>query len=220
MLTNGPSVETGPARASDIAYDEIRARIVDLRLWPGTTVDEKTLAADLGLGRTPVREALLRLGADRLLTVLPRRGLLVPPIGFGEIRELFEARQTVECGIARLAARSADPTDLDVFGQLLKTAEGSRLRADFNSYLEDDQAVHRHLAKMSKNVFLSDAADRILRQNLRFWRYYFSERPFSPDSLISHKPLYDALVRQDPDEAEKAMADHVEQSRLLLHALF
>lgn len=213
-------MDPAPARASDIAYEEIRARIVDLRLWPGTTIDEKTLAADLGLGRTPVREALVRLGADRLLTVLPRRGVLVPPIGFGEIRELFEARQTVECGIARLAARYSDAHDLAVLGQLLEAAEDSRHKADFMRYVDDDQAVHRHLVTMSKNTFLVDAADRILRQHLRIWRYYFLERSFSPETLISHKPVYDAIIRHDPDGAEAAMADHIERSRLLLHELF
>lgn len=210
----------GALRASDIAHEEIRARVLDLRLWPGETVDEKTLAAELVLGRTPVREALLRLGADQLLRVLPRRGFLVPPIGFGEVRELFEARMAVECGIARLAALHADDADLALFDTLVDKAEPPVPHPDFEHYLVEDQAVHSFLGTMARNGLLKDSQAKIMQQNIRCWRYYFAERGFTTTSVVTHRPLAKALAGRDPDKAEHAMAEHVEKSRLLLHSLF
>jgi len=207
-------------RASDVAYEEIRSRVLDLRLWPGETVDERRLAAELGLGRTPVREALLRLGADQLLRVLPHRGFLVPPIGLGEVRDLFEARMAVECGIARLAASHADDGDLARFRELVEEAEPPTPHADFEDYLVKDQAVHSFLGMMARNGLLRDAQAKILQQNIRCWRYYFAERGFTTTSVVTHRPLAKALAGGDPGLAGRAMAEHVEKSRLLLHSLF
>lgn len=162
----------------------------------------------------------MRLGADELLRVLPRRGFLVPPIGFGEVRELFEARLAVECGIARLAALHADEADVAEFHRLVEEAEPPVPHPDFERYLVEDQAVHSFLGTMARNGFLKDAQVRITQQNLRSWRYYFAERAFTPTSVVSHRPLADALSRRDPDLAQRAMAEHVDKSRLLLHSLF
>lgn len=207
-------------RASDVAYGRIQEMIVHLLLWPGSAVDEKSLAADLGLGRTPVREALQRLAAERLVTVLPRRGLLIPPIGLGEIREILEARMALECGTARLAARYAGEDDLQTLRDLVQATEDARIRTDFPLFLEADREVHLFVAHVSRNSFLEDAVRRILKHNERFWRYYERQKPLLPGTLISHRPLLGCLLDRDEDGAEAAMRQHVADARTLLHALF
>jgi DNA-binding GntR family transcriptional regulator len=86
-------------RASEIAYNELLGRIVDLRLPPGSVINEKAMGVELGIGRMPVREAIARLATGRFLTVLPRRGAVVSPIGLTDVLDMFEAREAIECGV-------------------------------------------------------------------------------------------------------------------------
>jgi DNA-binding GntR family transcriptional regulator len=208
------------ARASDQAYEQLRVMIIDLRLRPGMIVDELSLAAEIGLGRTPVHEAVARLVIDRLVTVLPRRGLMIAPIGLEQVREIFEAREAIECGNAYFAVQHATDDDLKEFGRLVMAAEDAREETNVLHFLEDDQRIHRFLAHMVRNLFLRDAADRILLHNLRFWRFYFTTRHAQPGTLVSHQPLLAALERRDAQGAFIAMREHILASRALLNELF
>jgi len=194
--------------------------IIDLRLQPGMMVDESSLAAEIELGRTPVHEAVARLVIDHLVTVLPRRGLMIAPIGLELVREIFEARETIECGNAYFAVQHATDTELAELGKLVDAAEDAREETDVLRFLEDDQRIHRFLAHMVRNAFLQDAADRILLHNLRFWRYYFTTRRAQPGTLVSHRPLLAALEQRDAQGAFTAMREHILTSRTLLNVLF
>jgi DNA-binding GntR family transcriptional regulator len=194
--------------------------IIDLRLQPGMMIDELSLAAEIGLGRTPVHEAVARLVIDRLVAVLPRRGLMIAPIGLDEVREIFEAREAIECGNAYFAVQHATDADLVELGRLVDAAEDALEETNVLRFLEDDQRIHRLLAHMVRNSFLQDAADRILLHNLRFWRFYFTTRRAQPGTLVTHRPLLAALKRRDAREALTAMRDHILASRALLTELF
>lgn len=84
---------TPPRRASDLAYEQLRARIVDLRLPPGSQLNEAAVAAELGLGRMPVHEAVARLATERFVTVVPRRSTTVSVLQLADVLTMFEARE-------------------------------------------------------------------------------------------------------------------------------
>lgn len=88
-----------PQRASDTAYHLIRSMILDLKLPPGTFLNEQSLADELGYGRVPVREALARLAQDRFITVIPRRGTEVTALRLEDVLDMFEAREAIQCGV-------------------------------------------------------------------------------------------------------------------------
>src|SRR5258706_16427611 len=113
-------------RDSDVAYERLRAKIINLEFQPATVVDELTLASEVGLGRTPVHEAVARLVIDRLVTVMPRRGLMIAPIGLELVREIFEAREILECGNAYYAVQHATDADLAELHQMVESAEDAR----------------------------------------------------------------------------------------------
>lgn len=163
---------------------------------------------------------MARLVIDRLLTVLPRRGLMIAPIGLEQVREIFEARETIECGNAYFAVQHASDADLAEFRRLVVVAENARAETNELRFLEDDQRIHRFLASIVHNMFLQDAAGRILLHTLRFWRFYFTTHHAQPGTLVSHHPLLEALERRDAQEAADAMREHVLTSRALLNALF
>ncbi|GAC1635530.1 MAG: GntR family transcriptional regulator [Ktedonobacteraceae bacterium] len=208
------------ARASDIAYQQIRDMIISLRLSPGIMLDELSLAAEVGLGRTPVHEAVARLVTDHLVTVLPRRGLMIAPIGLEQVREIFEAREAIECANAAFAARNATASELADLRRLVEKAENARQETDVLRFLEDDQLIHHFLARCVHNAFLQDAAERILMHNLRFWLFYFTTYRVEHGTLISHEDLLVALEQRDAARADTLMRKHILTSRALLNTLF
>ena len=213
-------LQAAPQRASDQAYQLLLERILDLRLPPGALVNEQQLADEIGLGRMPVREALARLSGDRFITVLPRRGTVVTALSLDEVLAMFEAREAIECGVAHIAARKASDGDLTALRALITSADRSRESAEHVAYLRDDHEIHSFLVSMVKNVLLQDAADRLLKHNLRFWRSYWSSRPVQHSAMLSHGPLLEALEARDPAAAEQAMREHITQSKQLLQSAF
>src|SRR3954469_2440396 len=104
---------------ADKAYHAIRGLIVSLDLAPGTVIDERELIERLGIGRTPVREALRRLAQERLVEVYPRRGMFVTGVDVRELARLSEVRVVLEPEAARLAAERATQSDRAAIGELL-----------------------------------------------------------------------------------------------------
>ena len=207
-------------RDSDTAYRLLLDRIVDLSIPPGAILNEQFLATELDFGRTPVREALARLATDRFVTILPRRGVIVAPITFEDVLAMFEARETIECGIAYIAATRVTEADLEEMRRLVATADAARLTGDSEQFLRADHAVHAFLVHMIKNPILQEAGERLLSHNLRFWRLYWRDRPARAEAMLSHTPLITAIESHDSRTAEEAMRDHLRNSCQLVQLLF
>lgn len=204
-------------RASDLAYAQLLSRILDLRLPPGSTINEHAVAAELGLSRMPVHEAVARLAADRLVTVLPRRASVVTQIRPQDALDMFDAREAIECGVAYVAARRATDTDLASLRRLIEAAERARKETDHLRYLREDHDIHYFLVHMVPNALLQDAADRLLLHNLRFWRSYWSGQPPPQVRMTSHGDLLAALEAREPERAALAMRNHLRASLQLFH---
>ena len=127
-LRRSPFLQLDPDAAlslSDRAYYGIRELIVSLELAPGSPVSERELMERLGLGRTPVREALRTLAQEKLVEVYPRRGIVVSPVDVGDLASLSEARIVLESCAARLAAERANAADREVARALLAELPGA-----------------------------------------------------------------------------------------------
>jgi DNA-binding GntR family transcriptional regulator len=211
---------SAPERASDLAYERLRARLLDLRLAPGSVVNEQSLATELGLGRMPVHEALARLAADRFLTVLPRRGTVVAAVTLDDVLHLFEAREAIECGAAHIAARRTTDDDIAALRKLISAADLARAGNSAEEYLLADYEIHSFLVRLIKNSMLEEAVERLLSHNLRFWRFYFSTRAVQAGSMLPHDDLLAGMETRDSDQAERAMREHITASRGMLQSLF
>lgn len=207
-------------RASDLAYALLRDMVVDLRLPPGAVVHEQQLATETGFGRMPVREAVARLAADRFVTVVPRRGTYVTPLGLAEVLDMFEAREAIECGVAHLTARRATPSQLERLRELAAEADRVRSADEIEQHLHADHAIHTHLVEVSANAILQEAVDRLLQHNLRFWRSYWTTHEPRASDMLSHADLVSAIESHDPEAAELAMRHHIGASRGLLQDAF
>ena len=133
---------------ADEAYEALRERIVDCRLAPGARVTERQLAADLGFGLTPVRQALARLDSEELVRTLPRRGYQITPLTIGSVNELFQVWRIIGPPIVELAARNipAD-TRAQLFGERFAPVQASYEGGDLASDVVDRRTLLflRHL---------------------------------------------------------------------------
>src|SRR5215212_312073 len=135
------------------AYAEIRSRIVRLELAPGDVLREESLQDQLGIGRTPIREALQRMARDQFVSVIPRRGMLVTPIDVSELGLLFETRAVMEPYAGRLACMRGTPADWDEMRDALHESADAPGDA---ALLDVDRRCHEITWRAAGNRFLTD----------------------------------------------------------------
>jgi DNA-binding GntR family transcriptional regulator len=196
------------ASFADRAYYAIRELIVTLELPPGAVVREPELTARLGIGRTPVREALRRLAQERLIEVYPRRGMFVTKVDVRDLARLCEVRAALEPEAARLAAERATQADLDELGALLVEVRSSR-RRDARSLIDLDERVHRGIYQASHNPFLVKTLEEYYAHALRIWMVALARTNLGA-AVGEHAAVLDAVVRGDGGRAAELMRAHVE----------
>jgi DNA-binding GntR family transcriptional regulator len=193
---------------ADRAYYAIREWIVTLDLAPGSVVNERELMGRLGLGRTPVREALRDLAREQLVDVFPRRGMFVSGVDVGDIAGLSEVRLVLETEAARLAAERRNETDLEETAALLDElarlsgAHGERRLIDL------DERIHRHVARCAHNPFLEATLEQYYVLALRIW-FLALERVALGAAIGEHHAILDAIRDGDADRAADVMQAHV-----------
>ena len=149
---------------SEQAYEQLRQRIVTLVLPPNAVVDEAQLQRELGLGRTPIREALKRLELERLITIIPRRGIFVTPINLTDLQQLYEVRVNLECLAAELAAQRGTAVHWQAMAQVLDQASGLDILSP-EQLIAIDEGCHRIIYQRSE--------ERRVGQECRFrWSAY------------------------------------------------
>jgi DNA-binding GntR family transcriptional regulator len=208
-------------RASDTAYAQLRARIVDLTLAPGEMVNELQLSKTMGIGRMPIREAIARLAQERFIFTIPRRGTVIANLSLTEVLDLMEARLIVETGTVReLCGKVSDP-ELAELTTLFKAVDEAGASGDYLRFLEVDHEAHVRMAALVRNDFLGPLAESLHLHNLRFWRYCHGNRMVRNELHIQkHETLLRALRKRDPDAAEQAIRRLVLRSRANLQGLF
>lgn len=213
-VTNGRVADV--PSAAEQAYQRLLRMIVELELPPGTSLTEPTLVERLGIGRTPVREALRRLAVERLVTIFPRRGMVVGQLGLSEVQQLFEARDAIEGEIAALAAKRASERDDVSLTELNTAVHRAQDEGSFTAFLDADRQLHQGIARVARNIFLEEALGRIQPLNAWLWHAHMVRCGIRDDDYASHDAIVAAIGRRAPSDARGAMAAHVERSRELL----
>lgn len=198
---------------ADLAYTRLKAMIVSLELPPGSTIREQVLQDRLGIGRTPLREALHRLAQEHMLHIYPRRAIVVAKLGVTEIRQIFEMRVVIESAAAGLAAERISGEELQRVMELAPELTMSRSQADVGTYLAVDHQFHCLLGKYAQNAFLEESIDRLQALNLWLWHMYFSSHSAHSSDLFAHEPIIEAIARRDREATTEAMRTHVLSSK-------
>jgi len=196
--------------------ERLRQRIFSHELPPGTWVDEQALAADYGISRTPLREALKVLASEGLVTLKPRRGCYVTEISDRDLDEIFTVMALLEGQCAADTARKASDADLarlrDIHAALEQAASGH----DINGFFEANQAFHHEVHRIAGNRWLTQAIVD-LRRVIKLSRHHsLSSEGRLRQSLAEHRTLLDALSRRDVAASEQCMRDHISSGRQAL----
>jgi len=194
---------------SDQAYYRIRELIVTLELPPGSLVSERELMEELGLGRTPVREALRALARERLIEVYPRRGMFVSGVDVRDLAGLSEVRLTLESHAARFAAERATEADRARIELLLGELEQVGDEPNERALIDLDQRIHRQIYQCAHNTFLAATLNEYYVLSLRIWFLALDRLALLEDAVTEHLELLQAIRDGDADAAEKAMRRHV-----------
>jgi len=197
------------ASLADQAYFAIRALIVSLELAPGDPIREPDLTAQLGIGRTPIREALRRLALERLVEVYPRRGMFVTTVDVRDLARLCEVRAVLEPEAARLAAERATRPDLEEINALLEELLDPRRRDD-RTLIDLDERIHRTIYRTSHNQLLEETLEWYYTHALRIWMLALDRTRTLQSAVLEHHELLDAIARGKGERAAELMRAHVE----------
>ena len=192
---------------SERAFHQIRAMIVRLELGPGAVVREDELQVSLGMGRTPIREALQRLVRDQFVTVIPRRGVFVSSIDVDELATLYETRAIIEPYAIRLACARGTAAHWDAMGRALDRAD--RPGAPAVELLDIDRECHELVWAAADNRFLTHTLDTLYAQSDRLWHMYLSEVDDMADAVAEHREILVALRAGDGDRAATLAEAHI-----------
>lgn len=204
-----------PQSLADKAYQLLVRKITRVELAPGMVLVEKSLIEELGIGRTPIREALQRLAIEGLVTHLANRGMLVSEISATTVQEIYEFRLLVDGYAARLAAARATPKQIEELASLQKELVEATEENDIDRYVLLDLRFYEVLAGASHNRLLAEAIPRIFNLHLRLWFVISKKRGGWHTIAQAHeemtKSVVDGLLRRDADAAELAMRIYISE---------
>jgi len=189
---------------TDRAYSELEEMIVTLKLAPGAAVSEAELSNHLGIGRTPIREALQRLARERLVTILPRRGIMVSEINVGRQLRLHEARREIERLIARTAAKRATDEQRARFRELARDFEKSARVNDDVTFMRTDREFNLLCSSASHNEFAAGAMSLMHGLSRRFWYIHYKQTADMPLTAKLHADIARAIADKDEERAANA----------------
>jgi DNA-binding GntR family transcriptional regulator len=208
-MTAGQSPSSTPAEPlADRASFGLRDRIVDLRLPPGSRLREDELMREMGIGRTPLREAVKRLALEHLVEVRPRRGTIVTDVHAEDIARFAEVRAELEAHAARLAAERM-PAELREEAALLSAELDEAPGDDAEALMRLDERIHRFAWRATCNPYLEATLEGYWALSLRVWHLVLDRVPSLPGAVHEHAALLEALLSGDGARAEGVMREHV-----------
>jgi DNA-binding GntR family transcriptional regulator len=209
MLTTSRSRLADATSQSGEAYRQIKEQIVTLALPPATPIDEGRLMAELGLGRTPIREALQRLARDSLVVILPRRGTIVADLNMSDVQKIFEMRLDLEVLAARLAAQRATPAQIAAMEALFADADTLLHDGDNDALIRIDHEAHRLLAQAAHNEFLEETLEWLYNHVLRLWYVSLHRVQHLREAVEEHRAMIALVKAGDGERAAQLMHSHV-----------
>jgi len=193
---------------SEQAFQAIRQMIVTLELAPGAIVREDALQQRLGLGRTPIREALQRLVRDQFVSIIPRRGMFVSSVDVSELSTLYETRAILEPYVMRLACARGRAADWEAMAAALARANADSTPTEL---LEIDRECREIVWTAAGNRFLVDTLDMLYAQSDRLWHLYLADVAALDDVIDEHRAIHAALVDGDADRAADLIESHMRE---------
>lgn len=200
----------------EIVYEELKMQILTGKIVPGTRMMEVELADDMGVSRTPIREAIRQLEKEGLVTIEPRRGAYASQISVKDMVDILEVRQNLE-GLAAFFA--AQRMTKDVQEELYRVSENydqAVADGDMAAMIKSDTRFHRIIVEASNNHVLLQMIEQLQELVLRFRYLYYSDFKRADDMPSEHEAIYEAIVAGDADAAREAADIHIQRLKELV----
>lgn len=186
------------------AYRRLEEMIVTLELEPGAELTEAALCARLGIGRTPVREALQRLASEHLVQISPRRGVRVAEINVEQQLMVLEVRRELERMIAGRAAARATSAERARLRRMASAMTRAGAKDDWLAFLRLDREFNQFIAQCAHNPYAARAIAPLHALSRRFWYMHYTETGDLPFSAGAHAAIMTAAADGEPAAAERA----------------
>ncbi|MGW8378247.1 GntR family transcriptional regulator [Streptomyces sp. ODS28] len=207
----------GGSLLAERAYEEMKGAVLANRLRPGDALSVPALATQMGISRSPVREAVQRLIHDGLATHTPHRGAVVATVDLDDVRQLYAVREVMEGLAARLATERLDATKVaELRGLLEEHEELMSSGYDEQRHTEMDMAYHRLIREVAGNTHLSDALGNITGKAHLALHSLWRSPEAARLAVEEHRRIFEAMTTGDPDAAEQAAREHVRRLRVRL----
>lgn len=210
-----------PPSLAQSAYERIEEMIVTRKMPPGSSVSESALSDHLGMSRTPVGEALQRLSLLGLVTILPRKGIIVTDVSAKQQLHLLELRREIDRFIARCAARRATEPERERFRELAQAFATAAKAGDEAAFMRADKAFHTLFGSAARNEFALNAVELMDGLSRRFWYAHHHQVGDLPQSGRLHAAIAKAIAAGDESAAAEAsdkLVDYLEDfTRATLH---
>ena len=207
--TDPSPADVAPQPLTRRAYERILDDIVFLRRTPGEPLDDKRISAELGMGLTPVRDALKRLTLERMVVTYPRRGTFVAQITVSDEQWLTEIRQSLEGVAAGLAADRATQEERETLLELAARLEGDHANHTTTEYHALDVAIHRAIYAAAHNPYLESSLTQYLNLTIRIWHHGLRRVPAEHTAGRDQQEVVAAIVRGDAEAATLAAQAHL-----------
>ncbi len=211
-----------PGDSAARIYERIRARILSMALAPGAAIDEGALVREFEVSRTPVREAIVRLASEGLVTLLPNKGSQVAALDLSRIRDYLEAIDLVQRAVTALAARRRSDDDLIAIRAAGGAFEAAAAAADSEAMVERNRDFHAAIGRACGNELLVSTYLRLLDEGLRISRFTLNDHSYSSHDgyerfvervLDEHRIMMDAIGSRDVVAAEEVAKEHTDHTR-------
>ncbi len=208
-----PAADRKKGSGVRLVYDVLRDEIIDLSLAPGSPIDENQLAERFAMSRTPIREALVRLAADGLVTTLPNRSTVVSNIDFLSLPAFFDAITLMYRVTTRLAALHRTPADLKIIRARQEEFARAVRAQNALDMIATNRDFHAAIAEAGRNPFYATFFARLLDEGRRLLRLYYSSfADRLPEQYVTeHEDMIRAIEAQDVETADRLAGIHGDQ---------
>ncbi len=197
----------------DMVFDVLMSAIMQGQLSPGERLLEVQLADEMGVSRTPVREAIRRLELEGFVVMVPRKGAYVAGLSINDVEEVYEIRTVLETLAVRLAAQRMQPADYAQLDELSEKMRATWQEGNVDNWVSLDASFHELLYKFSRNERLVAMMNNIMEQLSRYRIISLANVEVRHNSLSEHQELIEALKRHDSEAAATAVAMHIENTK-------
>lgn len=195
----------------EIVFEHLRNSILSGDLKPGERLMELQLAEQLGVSRTPIREAIRKLELEGLVEMIPRKGAYVADLSVKDVLDVLEVRRFLEGLAARLAAERMVEDDINELHNILEKFDLALKKGDKEGLIELDNSFHDKIIQGSRNNKLIQIVQGLHEQVQRFRVIYFNEYTGHEDLMKYHKAILEAISNKDPEKAQTYAQTHVEK---------